>query len=331
MNQINILAAGIYTTIQDLGRTRFQASGVPVGGAMDVLAMRTANALVGNELSAACLELTIGGTRLQLSSSDASGQWLAVCGADVQPTIDGMPIAMGRPVYAPAGSELRCQLARPERGARAYIAFAGGGLDVPLMLGSRSVYARGGKGRPLQAGDIIPICTKPQPPAYIFTHVAGANFAAVWHAPSIIRVFDVQDSRLVEHPFVIQPDSDRMGYRLRTANGEVLDHEPVTMLSEGVDVGVIQLPPSGEPIILMVERQTVGGYPRIGQVAKADIPRLAQMQPGQHVTFEEIHYPEAEQLYVEQGRQLERLEWSARNLFNHAWGNDNFRQKNPKL
>lgn len=315
---VTIVRPGLLATVQDTGRHGYQSYGVPVGGAMDVVSLRIANWLAGNEDGAAALELTLSGACLRFDE-DAL---IAVCGADLSPTADGRPLPQRRPVWLRRGSVVEFK-ARAS-GCRAYVAVAGG-FDVPPVMGSRSTYVRGGiggfEGRRLQPGDRLRSGTPGRAASALSAVLAkaredGGAFAAVpWHVSPLvfaplarrqgIRIirgaefgrFDAASREaLLRDPFVVRPQSDRMGYRL---SGPALKlSEPFELLSEGVSAGTIQVPPDGQPIVLMADRQTVGGYPRIAHVATVDLTALAQTMPGEAVAFRDIGQAEAERLLI---------------------------------
>jgi antagonist of KipI len=318
---LTVLRAGVLSTLQDRGRWGWQHVGVPVGGAMDEMSHRAASMLVGNSEDDVTLEVTITGPLLQFGEETI----FALCGGDFQPRIGGKSVPMARPVLARAGVQL--DLGQCRLGARVYLAVAGG-FDVVPVLGSRSTYLRAGfggfEGRALRRGDVLP--TRPRPvglyPALWQQLAGGASFVAPkwsveantalmahrhhnirfvpgrhWHgfAPEVRERFCATEYR-------IAPNSDRMGYRL---NGPELPFADAgSLLSEGVTFGTIQVPPDGKPIVLMANRQTTGGYPRIGEVASVDLPLLAQLPPGDTVRFTQITLDQAQTLYLEREREL---------------------------
>lgn len=312
---------GMLTSLQDLGRYGYQKYGVVVSGAMDSVALRIANLLVGNKENEAGLEMTLMGGSFLVEED----LLIAVTGGDLAPVIEEESIPLWRPVWIKKGSLLRFRASRS--GCRTYMAVAGG-FDVQEVLGSKSTYLRGElgglKGRALSAGDKL-TCGGA---AHRFQHLkssAGAiSFAATaWHVnpepfinlkETVIRVirggeFDYftesSRDRFFKEDFRITPNSDRMGYRMEGTPLEMTDS--FELLSEPVTNGTIQVPKDGTPIILLADRQTTGGYPKIAQVATVDLPLLAQKKPGEIVRFKEISLAEAEQLYLRQELQLEKL------------------------
>ncbi|HEX7118470.1 MAG TPA: biotin-dependent carboxyltransferase family protein [Longimicrobiales bacterium] len=321
---LRVLRPGLLTTVQDLGRPGHQAEGVTVGGAMDPLALRIANLLVGNAEAAAALELTLVGPTLRLEAD----VFFSVCGGDLQPAIDGRPVPMWHPVRARAGATLSFRGAAS--GCRAYLAVAGG-IDVPVVLGSRSTHLRarfgGLDGRAVREGDVLRLGPRPELSGRLEARIPleNAPFAAAdWLAagavlagygpdpvvrmmrgPEFDRLTAASRERLFEAEFRVAPESDRMGYRLEGPRLETTDG--AEMISEGVAAGTLQLPPGGDPIALMADRQTTGGYPRIGQIATVDLPRMAQLRPGDGVRFREVGLAEAQALYLARERGIERI------------------------
>lgn len=326
---IEVTKHGLHDTVQDLGRYRYQKFGVVAGGVMDPFTHRVANMLVGNEESEASLEITLVGPRL-LFKEDAL---VAICGGDLAPTIEGLPVPMWRQVFIRKGSELR--FGATKTGSRAYLAVAGG-FDVPIVLGSRTTYVRAGlggfNGRVLQKGDILHVGR-----AYVQSRMmkpdSGATFrAANWQiAPKLIpnltnhyeiqvmrgRQYESFDEasrhRFWNESFTVSSQSDRMGYRI---SGTVLQlKEPLEMVSEAVTYGSIQVPPDGNPIILAVDRQTTGGYPKIGQLSSIDFTKLAQAKAGDRLSFKEVTIEESQRLLVEQEKKLKVMQAVIRDKF----------------
>ena len=304
VRQVTVIQAGMFTTVQDAGRWGHQGSGVPASGAMDPVSHRLANLLVGNPTGAAVLEATVIGPELRLDA-DAI---VAVTGADLSVTLDGAPVPLNRAVPAAAGSVLRCGERR--RGARAYIAFDGG-VATPPVLGSRATHPLselgGVDGRALKAGDQVPL------------HAAGARvarrhttMAPVPAGGARLRVLlGPQDDffapaamdTLQRTRFTITAASDRMGYRLagRARIERATDRE---MISDVTFPGGVQVPPSGDPILLMADRQTTGGYPQIATVITADLPLAGQLAPGDWVEFQLCTRAEAMAALVAQEARL---------------------------
>lgn len=323
-----VIRSGLLTTVQDLGRHGAQHFGVPVGGAMDSHSLRIANRLVGNDDAAAGLEVTLVGPVLRFDTDTL----IAVCGGDLGAVVGDKPLPMNRPVWIAGGSQLA--FGQPVAGCRAYIALAGG-VDVAPILGSRSTYLRGGfggvKGRALKAGDRIGAVSTA---ASSFNELRDAlpmpsgGFAAphwsvrvdsdrLFLSPQRIRFVAGRHwelftpalrSGFLNENFRVGAASDRMGYRLEGAKLE--SHNFGDIASEAVAFGTIQLPPDGNPIVLMADRQTIGGYPRVGEVASVDLSLLAQLKPGDALGFERIMLAEAQNLIHAQALALAQIEAS---------------------
>jgi antagonist of KipI len=286
MSQIFVMKPGMLTTIQDEGRWGFQSRGVPVAGPMDPCSHRLANALVGNPREAATLEITLLGPELEF----ADERVIAVAGAEFDVSVDGRPARTNAAFLVAAQSRLR--FGRRRRGARAYLAVAGG-IAVPPTLGSRATHLVSGMGplggRALRANDMLPIgrFIRRPPPQAAGTPLAlpdgGARLRIV-PAVHLDRFTNDAWGLLTHARFVVTPQSNRMGYRLE---GPVLSHAGAAdILSEGIAPGTIQVPSSGQPILLMAERATTGGYATIANVISADLPIAGQLAPGEWIEFD---------------------------------------------
>ncbi|WKK56971.1 biotin-dependent carboxyltransferase family protein [Sphingobacterium sp. BN32] len=308
---ISIIKAGLLSTVQDLGRWGFQRQGVPVSGAMDRLALRLGHVLLGNDESAAAIECTWTGPSIRFDQD----QLISITGANLLPKLNGKEIAMWKPIYVPKDAVLSFGKADSE-GCRAYICFYGG-LDVPLVLGSRSTYLSGKmgglNGQALVKGDQISFLKAFESVSSTFNWSMDSslypNLASrkirIIAGPHTARLEKDSLSDLFKQSFEISNSSDRMGYRLKSKMLHLKDKRE--LLSSGVCFGTIQLPADGQPIILMADHGTTGGYPIIGQVASIDIPLLAQLKPGEHIQFEEIDLRAAQKLLLEQEQQINRL------------------------
>lgn len=324
---LTIMKPGLLTTVQDLGRDGYQQQGVIVSGAMDRYALRMANLLTGNTQGMAALEVTMWGPAIQFEQASL----VAICGAPFEPRINGRIVPLWRPVWVRAGEIL--EFGSCSSGARAYLAVAGG-VDVPLVLGSRSTYLRaqigGHEGRALLAGDVLPIGEPSSLAASYMANIepeltASPFTAASWfigelnrpayHEEPLVRFVrgreyhqftEASKEAFTSHRFRVSSQSDRMGYRLE--GPDIQMDNRVELLSSAVVFGTVQVPPQGSPIILMADRQTVGGYPRIAQVASVDLPILAQVRPGDWIRFDEITLEEAEQMYSLAEQLMRRLE-----------------------
>ncbi|RNI30152.1 biotin-dependent carboxyltransferase family protein [Rufibacter immobilis] len=332
---IKITKPGLLTTLQDLGRYGYQKQGMVVSGTMDKFALRLANLLVGNPENAAALEISLMGPKVVFQED----QVLALTGANLSPRLNGKAVPMNRPVYVKKGTVL--EFGPPVQGSWAYLAVAGG-FEVPLVMGSAATYGRAGlggwQGRALQKNDVLPFRNQlteqvrqwPQkcPPEKAFLVAnwsVSPQILPTYQENPTVRVlpgpeYDLftSDSKAAfwQTDFHISTASDRMGYR---TEGPVLRlNQPVELLSGAVTFGTVQVPSSGNPIILMAEHQTTGGYPRIGQVITADLPVLAQARPGSRLRFLEVSLDQAQTLYCEQEQDLERLQ-SALSLQLKKW------------
>jgi len=298
---------GLFTTIQDTGRLHAIASGVPPGGAMDRFAHSAANLIVGNDRSAATLECTLTGPGLLVEAPCL----VAVTGADFDLRVNGAPAPAWIAISLRAGDELA--FAGRRSGARAYLAVAGGVLG-DRWLGSMStnvMAARGGMhGRPLATGDVIAAgqsamaavtgrgLARQLRPRY------GEHTLHLVAGPHISRLGADARAALFSSAFVVSPDSNRMGYRLE---GPGLETSGEELLSFGLVAGALQLPSSGQPILLMADHQTAGGYPVVATVVSASMAVAAQLAPGDEVRFAETSIETALQMRAVQREALESL------------------------
>ena len=291
---IRVAAPGLLTTVQDVGRWGCQHLGVPVAGPMDPVSHRIANLLVGNPADRATLEVTLVGPELELLDDAV----LAVAGARFELSLDGRPMRAGAAARAGRGSRLR--FGRRTAGARAYVAVRGG-IDVPARLGSRSTDLAsrlgGLGGRPLRAGDRLDVGTAGAAP------VPGGRCEAPLPMPAggaRVRFVPGADpqrfeagalERFRDCRFTVGPESNRMGYRLQGPAIGLADPAPV--LSSATPAGTLQVPPSGQPILLMADRQTTGGYAVLGTVITADLGVAGQLAPGDWIAFDACRRREA--------------------------------------
>jgi KipI family sensor histidine kinase inhibitor len=308
---ITILKPGLFTTIQDGGRWGHQDRGVPVSGPMDRQAHRRANALVGNTSDAATLEATLLGPELRFDQPAL----IAVTGADLEAAIDDTPAAVDTVHRVKSGGALRFGARRS--GTRAYLAI-NGGVDVPVILGSRSTHVVSGlggiDGRAIRAGDRLPLGTsnhleressfehlRREPSRPALQSAAGARLRAM-RGPQDYYFDESAFEWLTRIRFAVSPRSDRMGYRLVPGSGIPNSESriPGSMISDAAFTGGIQIPPSGEPILLMADRQTTGGYPQIATVITADLSLAGQLAPGDWIEFALCTRPEAIAALTEQ-------------------------------
>jgi biotin-dependent carboxylase-like uncharacterized protein len=303
-----ILKPGMLSTFQDLGRFGHQHLGVSVAGAMDQRAHRLANMLVGNDPALATLEITLTGPTLRFTKPCC----LALCGADLSVTLNGQPLILNRPIVVRAKDELSFGVR--QHGTRAYLAVHGGFALTPV-LGSTSTYLRsamgGWHGRALRRDDEIPLLRPLKDKGLedlamdLWSLKIYLPAALAESRQAFVRLIKGQQwdeftpescAALLTEPYRVSPDSERMGYRLQGA--PLLMTTPRQMISEGTTFGTIQVPAGGQPIILMADRQTTGGYPKMAYVASVDLPRLAQMGPGDRVSFKAISLEQAQTLDV---------------------------------
>jgi antagonist of KipI len=313
MNAV-VTRAGFLTSVQDLGRTGFRQFGVSTSGALDSFALRVANLLVGNDEGAAGLEITLGGLQLRFEDE----RIVAWCGGDFDVQIGSRALPAGHVAHLQAGDDLK--FGRAQIGCRCWLAISGG-IDVPVVLGSRSTDLRanfgGLEGRALRNGDLVLLARRPgsSPPVTGISSWAGPHD---WVSPAkrypVLRFVrgvdwkrfkDVAIQRFTIHEFRVSPDSDRMGVRL---DGPELKREDETdLISEAVAPGTIQVPPSGKPILLLGDCQTIGGYPKIAHVITVDLGTAAQLRAGDGVRFFEVSLQDAHRLLLERERDLDRF------------------------
>jgi antagonist of KipI len=314
------VSAGFLTSVQDLGRPGFREFGVSLGGALDPHALRVANLLAGNEESAAGLEITFGGLRLRF----ADDRIVAWGGGNFRARVGSTSSPAGHPALVRAGGEF--SIDSPSGGCRAWLAISGG-IDAPAVLGSRSGDLRTGfggvKGRPVRDGEEFPLGECP-PRAKVLIEKLRTEKIARWKPPHdwsstarripVLRYFGGANSdRFVrsalqlfnDEGFFVSPDSDRMGIRL---DGPRLERsQEGDLLSEAVAPGTVQVPPSGTPILLLNDCQTIGGYPKIAHVITVDLPIAAQLCPGDRVRFTKVSLRDAHALLLERERNLEQF------------------------
>ncbi|MDQ0917278.1 biotin-dependent carboxyltransferase family protein [Paenibacillus sp. V4I5] len=318
-----VIKPGLLSTLQDEGRYGQRKYGVITSGPMDLFAHRAANILVGNDRGAAVLEITLLGPSM-VAQKD---MLLSLCGADMEADRDGIRVPLWRPFMIRKGDQLNVHYA--VKGCRAYLAVYGG-FEVKPVMGSRSTYLRAGigghQGRALQAGDDLPVR---QEVIGDYLHHIGSVSAFIrpgYEENPVVRVVkgkeaalftDASIRSLMSQSYIVTAQSDRMGYRLEGMRLELSDGVPSEMISEAVVQGTIQVPPSGQPILLMADCQTTGGYPRIAHVITADLPLVAQVKPGGKLRFREVSYREAQEQILLQAMDLRLLEAGVR-----AWVRD---------
>ncbi len=302
---IRILDPGPQTTVQDAGRTGQLRYGIPPSGPVDRFAFVVANRLAGNPDGAAALECTLIGPRFEAEAACA----VAVTGADMPFTINGAEAPRWATVALEAGDVVKLGPARS--GVRAYVAVAGG-LDVPLVMGSRATYLRGRlgglQGRALRKDDRLGTLAAPAPRA---RRVDPRAVPVYGGEPTLRAVLGPQADRftregigaLLGNAYEMLPQSDRMGARLRGPRiAHARGHD---IISDGIALGSIQVPGDGQPIVLLVDRQSTGGYTKLATVCSFDVGRIAQVKPGQSVRFRAVTVDEAHRLLHEWNATLE--------------------------
>ncbi len=307
---LEIRDPGLMTTVQDGGRYGYQRFGVPVSGALDWFAFRAANILVGNDKNAAGLEMTVLGPRVQFLAET----WIAITGADLGAALDGEPVPMWETVRVMNDSILSFQGATD--GIRACLAIAGG-IDVPVVMGSRSTYVKGAiggvEGRPLRAGDVLSVVPRLSEVEPVVRMLPEESRPSYGHEHRIRVVLGPQHdafsdrgiATLFQSTYTVAIQSDRMGYRLE---GPVIEHKAgADILSDGTPLGAVQVPGDGQPIILLADRGTTGGYTKIATAISADISRLAQAMPGDTLSFDAVSVDTARSILKEQVAVLDRL------------------------
>ena len=306
---LTVISPGALTSIQDEGRFGHQRIGMSPAGAMDLHSLRLANILVDNDMGEAALELTFLGGKFRFTQDNV----FALTGADMGATLDGAPIPMGQAVTAKAGSVL--QMGQAKDGCRTYLAVAGG-FDVPVLHGSKSTLLRsnlgGFEGRKLAAGDEIPFAAPKKT-------IPNLPIRVLPPQPPILRdvtvrvVLGPQDDRFTKagmetflsSAYKVDNKSDRMGYRL---TGPKVEHtSDANIISDGIPFGAVQIPGSGEPMIMMSEHQGSGGYTKIGNVISVDFRILAQLKQGDKVRFEQVSVKFAQDALLTQRSALKTI------------------------
>jgi antagonist of KipI len=308
MKSIQVRNPGLFTTVQDLGRKGFGPMGVSSSGAADPISLRLGNLLVGNPEGAAALEMTLlGGTFLF-----PEGAILALSGSDFGATLDNLPVDSWLSFEARPGQTLR--LGPTRSGARSYLCIQGG-IAVEPFLGSASTHTLSGlggfEGRPLRKGDVVCIGSASQPyrrrrvAPHILSRLLPRKILRCTPGPQSEWVPESAQRLFYESIYRVSEDSDRMGLRL---DGPALPESSGDMITEGVSLGAIQVPLGGSPIILFVDQQTTGGYPKIANVISADMPSVGQLRPRDEIRFEPVDFEVARSLLREQEELLSSRE-----------------------
>ncbi len=305
---LHLLQPGLLTTVQDLGRFGHQAAGFSVSGPMDPDAFRIANLLVNNPPELAGLEMAYLGATVVFDRKT----YFALTGADMASTLNGAPVPRYRAVEVKAGDRLVCGAA--QNGRYAYLAVAGG-IDVPLVMGSRSTNLKCGlggfQGRKLAYGDELPLSVTG---TFLDNHYRKHLPPPIYGSPIELRVVPGPQDHLFSQQaldqftagiYTMLPDSDRMGVRL--SGPAVTAEQGVDIISDATVFGAIQVPASGQPIVLMADRQTTGGYAKLGAVITPDLPLLAQCSAGAEIRFRFITPAQANRLYRQHEKYLRKL------------------------
>lgn len=315
---ISVIKPGMLSTFQDVGRHGHQHLGVSVSGAMDARAHRLANLLVGSSDDQATLEITLTGPTLRFNSATC----IAISGAHLSPTVNGRAVPNNRPLIIKAGDTLA--FGERTAGLRAYLAVYGG-FDIPRVMGSRSTFVRGNfgglEGRALRKDDQIALLRT------LNNRNLDALSDDVWkikiYLPAIVGLTVRPEIRVIAGPhagrfteesltqfynsdYRVSPQSERMGYRLSGAALQLKDTTQIA--SEVTSFGTVQVPPDGNPIILMADRQTTGGYVKIAHIATVDLPLVAQTMPGETLRFQEITLAQAQELDNQREEAFELLQ-----------------------
>jgi biotin-dependent carboxylase-like uncharacterized protein len=308
---LKVLAPGLHTTIQDLGRTGYQAIGVPVSGALDCFSLRLANALVGNPQGMAVLEILFSGPTFEILADSVR---VALVGAGARLETRGMQprvVAAGESATLRQGETF--QVIVGPQSACCYLAVEGG-IAVPLVLGSASTYVRaqlgGLHGRPLQRDDVVPLAithasARPDLRMPMQLPVTIEQPIRVVLGPQQEFFTEAAVTALLNAEFRVSQSADRMGLRL---DGPPLQHcSGWDISSDAVATGSIQVPGSGQPIVLLADHQTTGGYPKIATVISADLPVVGRRRPGDPIRFAAVEVETAEALYRQEEQQLAEL------------------------
>jgi antagonist of KipI len=306
--------AGFLTSIQDLGRTGFRQFGVSMSGALDLFALRVANLLVGNDEEIAGLEITFGGLQLRFNDE----RIVAWCGGEFEARIGSMLVPAGHAAVVRAGEQLK--FGPPKTGCRCWLAVSGG-INVPNTLGSCSTDLRAGfggfEGRAVRDGDVLSLdmwSGSATPPAAISSWSAPHDWMSPAKTHPTLRFIPGIDwdrfdtftlQNLTSGAFAVSPDSDRMAVRFE--GPELKRRNEGDLVSEAVAPGTIQVPPSGKPILLLGDCQTIGGYPKIAHVITVDLGVAAQLRAGDHVHFSEVSLADAHQLLLEREHEFDRF------------------------
>jgi antagonist of KipI len=308
MRIFQLLMPGLFTTVQDLGRYGYLKYGVPISGAMDTFSLVAANSLAGNSLNDACLEITLVGPELQALGRTQ----IALTGGDISPRINDKDVSMWQTLTVQEGDVV--SFGKMKSGCRAYVSIRGG-IDTPIILESRSTYVRGSfggmSGRQLKIGDIIEgfgtrllnhEYSMPEESVPQFTDQFRAN---VILGPQANMFTDRGIDTLLSNPYKVTLEADRMGYRLQ---GPTIEHKTkADIVSDALLPGSVQVPKNGQPIVMMRDAQTTGGYAKIAVVISSDLSMLGQAKPKDIVEFVKTTTSQAHAMLIEYQKRLSSL------------------------
>jgi biotin-dependent carboxylase-like uncharacterized protein len=308
MKVFQVLKPGLFTTVQDLGRYDCLRYGVPISGAMDTFSLIAANLLVKNDQNDACLETTLIGPELEALTRTQ----ITITGGVASPKINDQSVPMWETLAVQKGDVI--SFGRMESGCRAYLSVRGG-IDVPLVLGSRSTYVRGGfggiDGRQLKTGDTIAAFNAPSletrfsMPEDLVPQFTDHFIACVVLGPQEDMFTERGIHTFLSNPYKITPEADRMGYRLE---GQTVEHKgKADIISDALLPGAVQVPKSGKPIVIMRDAQTTGGYPKIAVVISSDVSLLGQAKPNDMIAFSKVTIKEAQEKVREYFKLLKNL------------------------
>lgn len=317
MGEIKIKSPGFLTLVQDLGRYGYQQQGVPVSGSMDTFAHRISNILVDNKETEAVLEVTMFGPQIEFQSDEV----IAITGGDLNPMINNCQVMVWKTIHVKAGDIL--SFGSLKNGCRSYVSFTGG-IDVPLVMGSKSTYIKacigGFEGRSLKAGDVLNISSTADNLTQIKEKVLSTIHIPEYNNTSEVRVIlgPQEESftkkgieTFLSSEYTLTNDCDRMGVRL---DGNEIEHvDGGDIISDSIAFGAIQVPGHGKPIIMMADRQTTGGYTKIANVISVDLPKIAQLKPGDRINFKKVTIEEAHKLIKENEIKIEDIKKHCKN------------------
>jgi len=308
MKVFHALKPGLFTTVQDLGRYGYLKYGIPISGAMDTFSLVAANILVANNSNDACLETTLFGPELQALTRTQ----IAITGRDISPKINGQNVPTWQTLEIQKGDVI--SFGKVENGCRAYLSIRGG-INTPLVLGSRATYVRGGfggiNGRQLKTRDIIEGFDRPSlkveysMPEDLVPQFTGQFKAHVILGPQADMFTERGMNTFLSSPYKVTLEADRMGYRLE---GPIIEHKAkADIISDALLPGAIQVPKNGKPIIIMRDAQTTGGYPKIAVAIIPDVSLLGQAKPNDIIEFSKITMSQAREKLFEYYKLLSNL------------------------